>query len=98
MRAFSTKMRAGALACVCLLALTATPAATYQRRKTSRKYKIFCVARVIEIEAKTLNEMKEADAEREVCELTAEEFENLYQAREAAKQFGGAGEPCECRK
>lgn len=97
MRRLSTKTLAGALACLCLLALPATPAATQKRRKMApKKYKIFCVGRVIEIEHKTLDEVREDEEDKEVCELTEEEFENLYKAREAAKQFGGAGEPCAC--
>ena len=97
MRALSTRTLAGALACLCLLTLTAAPAATQKRRKAApKKYKIFCVGRVIEVEHKTLQEMREDEEDEVVCELTEEEFESLYKAREAAKRFGGAGEPCEC--
>jgi hypothetical protein len=100
MRAHGTRTLAGALACLCLFALAAAPAATQatqmRRKQSQKKYKIYCVAKVIEIESKSLNELQENSKSGPVCELSQEEFTSLYKAREAAKEFGGAGEPCEC--
>jgi hypothetical protein len=99
MRTLGAKTLAGALACLCLLTLTAAPAATQKKyRDEPKKYKIFCVDRIIEVEDKTLEEMREDNEDEEVCELTAEVFAKLYLALEAAKKFGGAGESCQCEQ
>ncbi len=97
MRLIRTNTLAGALACVCLLATAAAPRRIVQEKSPPPKYKIFCVGGEVEIEDKTLGEMREDEEDEEVCELTKDEFENLYEARDAAKKrFGGAGAPCEC--
>lgn len=93
-----TAIASRTLACLCLVALTAAPAATQKKRRMeTKKYKIFCVGRVIEIDHKTIEKMREDEDGEKVCLLTGEEFLSLYKAREAAKQFGGAGERCACR-
>ena len=94
MRLRRTEMLAGALAGLCLLAVAAAPQRDSQQPV---KYKIFCVGGKVEIEDKTLEEMRDDEEDETVCEMTKDEFENLYEAREVAKKrFGGAGAPCKC--
>jgi hypothetical protein len=62
---------------------------------TDQKYKIYCINHKVGIEMMSREELLEAGFE-EVCELTKDEYENLDEAGEAAKAFGGIGAPCDC--
>lgn len=60
-----------------------------------RKYKIFCVNGVVQVENSTADEIIDK-RKAKVCELTRTEFMSLSRARKGAKRFGGAGAPCPC--
>jgi hypothetical protein len=92
------------LAALCGLCFHATDAASARpvfrgfvqgKQKAARKYKIYCIGGVVQIENLTADEI-ERDRKVKPCELARTEFDNLSLARKAAKRFGGAGAPCRC--
>ncbi len=63
----------------------------------SNKYKIYCAEAAVEINSQSLSKIR-AERQGEVCQLTPNEFDNLSEARQAAKRFGGVGAQCNCRR
>ena len=61
----------------------------------SNKYKIYCAEAAVEINSQSLPKMR-AERRSEICQLTPNEFDNLSEARHAAKRFGGVGAQCSC--
>lgn len=64
-------------------------------QQAAEKYKIYCAEETVEVSTSTDEQMRE-ERKGKVCRLLPDEFENMYDARAAAKRFGGVGAPCSC--
>lgn len=60
----------------------------------TKRYKIYCVDGKVHISNRELDEMKAMRGSR-VCLL--ESYDNLNEATQAAKRYGGVGATCSCQ-
>lgn len=79
----------------CLLAAASSGSPAHG--SPTARYKIYCAEEVVEVSTLAEEQIRE-QRKGAVCRLLPDEFENLSDAREAAKRFGGIGAPCSCQK
>lgn len=98
-RHFSTAVFAASLFCLLLSAALAAPPTGVggAQQEQVEKYKIYCAEGVIDISTLNEEQLRE-ERKAEVCRMIPDEFDNMYQARTAAKRFGGVGAACGCAR